>query len=222
MEYNGWSVPDTHEPIKFDGDKIRPDLIPPSAINSLGEILAYGARKYNDRNWEKGLDYGRLYAATMRHLNAWFAGEDTDSESGMSHLSHALCCVAMLNDTVLKVKRGSLSQNLDNRPHKFEEKVMDAEKRKDFEKLGPVEDPNAIAEKKVNRIQLGNGYFDLDKKEFVIRKPRGCGASNVTNFSNDFLDKILDQEVKRTTTITPIFFKPEVVHGENPPESNEN
>jgi hypothetical protein len=40
--------------------------------------------------------YSRLYAATMRHMTAWWEGEKADPETGFSHLSHASCCALFL------------------------------------------------------------------------------------------------------------------------------
>lgn len=82
--------------VKHDLGKLRLDLIPPESVTALGGVLTYGAAKYGDRNWEAGLTYGRVYAACQRHLWAWFGGEDVDSESGLSHLDHALACLAFL------------------------------------------------------------------------------------------------------------------------------
>jgi hypothetical protein len=76
------------EGVKHDQDKLRMDLIPVSGINAVAETLTHGAKKYGDRNWENGLLYSRVYAALLRHLTAWWGGEDIDSESGLSHLSH--------------------------------------------------------------------------------------------------------------------------------------
>jgi hypothetical protein len=81
---------------KFDTGKPRMDLIPPEALMALGEVFAYGAKKYTDRNWEKGMDWGRLVGATHRHFAAWMAGEDDDPESTLPHLWHVLTNVAML------------------------------------------------------------------------------------------------------------------------------
>lgn len=81
---------------KDDSAKPRLDLIPPEAVFALGEILAYGAEKYSARNWEKGMSWGRVFGAAMRHLWAWWRGERNDAETGKSHLWHALCCVAFL------------------------------------------------------------------------------------------------------------------------------
>jgi hypothetical protein len=80
---------------KFDGDKLRMDLIPPEAIEELAKVLTMGASKYDDNNWQ-GVESHRYDAALMRHYVAWKKGEEVDPESGFSHLSHMLCNVAFL------------------------------------------------------------------------------------------------------------------------------
>lgn len=84
------------EGTKKDEGKIRLDLIPPELLTSVGEILTFGAIKYSERNWEKGMKWGRVYGALMRHLWKWWKGEDLDDETGKSHLWHAGCCIAFL------------------------------------------------------------------------------------------------------------------------------
>lgn len=84
------------EPIKHDGGKLPMELIPPEALEGMAEALAEGAKKYGPRNWEKGLKMGRVYGALMRHLWAWWRGEDRDPDSGVNHLHHAAACIAML------------------------------------------------------------------------------------------------------------------------------
>lgn len=84
------------EGTKYDAGKLRLDLIPPEVWRALGEVLTYGAGKYGDRNWEKGISEDRLYAALQRHLLAWREGKAKDEESGLSPLAHALCNLAML------------------------------------------------------------------------------------------------------------------------------
>jgi hypothetical protein len=81
---------------KCDQNKPRYDLVPPEALDALARVLTLGAAKYTDRNWEAGMAWGRPFAACMRHLWAWWGGESRDPESGLSHLAHALCCVAFL------------------------------------------------------------------------------------------------------------------------------
>ena len=86
--------------VKHDKGKSRIDLVPPDAIIGMGDVAGYGADKYAARNWERGLDWGRLYAAAMRHMLAFQSGESVDAESGLQHLDHALFSLAMLRSSV--------------------------------------------------------------------------------------------------------------------------
>lgn len=81
---------------KDDGGKARYDLIPPELLEATAAVLTFGAAKYGERNWEKGMNWGRPFAALMRHMWAWWRGEKADPETGMSHLWHASCCIAFL------------------------------------------------------------------------------------------------------------------------------
>jgi hypothetical protein len=85
------------EGVKFDQDKIRTDLLPPDAMLGIAEILTFGAKKYGDRNWERGMKWSRPYGALLRHIWAWWNGEDKDPETGKSHLDHAACCISFLS-----------------------------------------------------------------------------------------------------------------------------
>jgi hypothetical protein len=82
--------------VKFDHGKTRYDLYTQEALDQIGQVLTYGAAKYADRNWEKGIPYGRVFAAIMRHLWAWWGGEKNDPESGLNHLAHAGCNIVFL------------------------------------------------------------------------------------------------------------------------------
>lgn len=81
---------------KHDSTKIRLELIPAALIWGVGSVLTFGARKYGDRNWEEGISYGRVFGALMRHCWAWWKRDPCDSETGLSHLKHAACCLAFL------------------------------------------------------------------------------------------------------------------------------
>jgi hypothetical protein len=81
---------------KADETKPRMDLIAPEIQTALAEILTFGAKKYADRNWEKGMKWGRCFGALMRHMWAWWAKEPADPETGKSHLWHAACCLMFL------------------------------------------------------------------------------------------------------------------------------
>lgn len=94
------------EGAKYDQGKARMELLPPELMFAVADILTFGAKKYEDRNWEKGMKWSRVYGALQRHLWAWWAGKgpttksflfgDLDSETGKSHLWHAGCCIAFL------------------------------------------------------------------------------------------------------------------------------
>jgi len=62
----------------------------------IGEILTIGATKYADYNWAKGIKFSRLFAACLRHLWAYWGGEDLDPETGKCHLAHAACCITFM------------------------------------------------------------------------------------------------------------------------------
>lgn len=74
---------------KFDGEKLRYDLIPPECEELLAAVLTYGAIKYDANNWQNLKDYeDRYYAALRRHENLRRMGETYDHESGLPHSAH--------------------------------------------------------------------------------------------------------------------------------------
>lgn len=98
---------------KYDQEKLPFDLIPIEPLNQLAKVLAFGAQKYDRFNWTKGFKYSRVYAATLRHLFAWYAGEDNDPEgSECSHLAHAMCNLVFLLEFI------KTHPELDDRPFK--------------------------------------------------------------------------------------------------------
>ena len=92
--------------MKFDGDKLRYDLIPPLAQAEMVKALTFGAAKYKPNNWQhvdNALD--RYFAAFERHVWAWKMGETVDPESGIHHLAHAACCLAFLYEHDVKYSK---------------------------------------------------------------------------------------------------------------------
>jgi len=82
---------------KFDGGKLRYDLLPVDAVESVVKVLTYGAEKYCDNGWKEVPNaIERYYAALLRHLVAWRKGEEIDLESGLKHLEHAACNIVFL------------------------------------------------------------------------------------------------------------------------------
>jgi hypothetical protein len=74
---------------KYDGEKIRMDLLPFEALEAVAEVLTLGARKYSDNNWQIVKNAERRYlAALLRHLVARERGEMRDVEWGLLHAAH--------------------------------------------------------------------------------------------------------------------------------------
>lgn len=81
---------------KHDQGKIRMDLLDPEVMKLMAKVLTFGADKYGDHNWRKGIKHSRLYSAVQRHLHAYWGGENFDIESGIEHLAHAMCGIMMM------------------------------------------------------------------------------------------------------------------------------
>ena len=85
------------EGVKYDQEKLDWSLLPIEPIEEVVKVLMFGAKKYAPDNWKKVPDAERrYYNAAMRHLTSWQKGEKLDSETGLSHLAHALCCITFL------------------------------------------------------------------------------------------------------------------------------
>lgn len=65
----------------------RFDLIPIDPLTQLAEHYGKGAEKYDNHQWRKGYEWSKSYAALMRHLTAFWNGEDTDEETGSPHMA---------------------------------------------------------------------------------------------------------------------------------------
>ena len=81
------------EAIKHDAGKPDWSLMPFEALEDTVKVLEFGAKKYARCNWAEngGFKYTRVLGACLRHIFAFIRGEDLDPESGISHISHAMC-----------------------------------------------------------------------------------------------------------------------------------
>lgn len=82
---------------RFNSGKPPMELVPLSALEDCARVFGYGREKYAAWNWAKGMDWSVAYGCLLRHLSAWFNGEDNDPESGLPHLGHAMCNLVMLS-----------------------------------------------------------------------------------------------------------------------------
>jgi len=71
-------------------------------LMEMGLAMLEGDRKYGRHNYRViGVRSSVYYDAAMRHLMAWWEGEDIDPDSGISHVTKALSCLSVLRDAMI-------------------------------------------------------------------------------------------------------------------------
>ncbi len=91
--------------------KPRPDLFSPFAMERIGKWLEQGARKYEPRNWEKGMGYERVASSLHRHLMKYMQ-HDTSED----HLAAIAVNASFLMHYDAMIQRGVLPKELDDLP----------------------------------------------------------------------------------------------------------
>ena len=101
---------------KNDEGKPEFELLPFELMSGVNKIFQYGANKYQVNNWKKP-DFlmSRAYNALLRHMFAFWNGEDYDKESGLLHLDHAMCNLLFMKYHLLNTPAA------DHRPNKRNE-----------------------------------------------------------------------------------------------------
>jgi len=77
--------------------KVPLHLISGPALEGLAQVLDFGSKKYEDRNWENGIPYDKIFQALMRHAWKWWSGHTLDSETGLNHIFHVACLAMFLS-----------------------------------------------------------------------------------------------------------------------------
>lgn len=76
-------------------------VVPQEVLAEIGLGMLEGARKYGAHNYRvAGIRASVYYDAAMRHLMAWWEGENLDPDSGLSHVVKALCTLVVLRDAM--------------------------------------------------------------------------------------------------------------------------
>lgn len=76
--------------------------VPAPVVAELGLAMLEGALKYGRHNYRAvGVRGSVYYDAALRHLTAWWEGQDNDpdSKAKMNHLVKAMACLAVLRDS---------------------------------------------------------------------------------------------------------------------------
>jgi hypothetical protein len=116
-------------------------------IAEIGLAMLEGSRKYGRHNYRAiGVRASVYYDACLRHLTQWWEGEDTDPDSGLSHITKALACLAVLRDAMF------IDKVVDDRPPKT--------------KQGWVQEMNKRAEEIIQKYPNAlEPYTEINQKE---------------------------------------------------------
>jgi hypothetical protein len=92
-----WQGTSSNQGRKDDAGKTRFHLLPVRALRTVVDVLTYGASRYGADNW-RHVEFARerYFDAALRHIYAWWDGEQLDPESGLPHLAHAICSLIFL------------------------------------------------------------------------------------------------------------------------------
>lgn len=77
--------------LRYNEGKLPWHLVDFRALKSMVEVLEYGAKKYAEDQWKKGLSLKEIRDSFLRHVIEWNSGQEVDSESGKDHIGHMMC-----------------------------------------------------------------------------------------------------------------------------------
>ena len=61
------------------------------ALKNMVAVMEFGTSKYERNNWKKGFTKEALLDSLLRHVDAFYSGEDIDPESGEPHVGSIMC-----------------------------------------------------------------------------------------------------------------------------------
>lgn len=94
--------------------KVPLHCVPSVPLFEIGLAMMEGGRKYGAHNYRSmGVRMSVYYDAVMRHLIAWWEGEDIDPDSGLHHVIKAIASLFVLRDSMV------MGNCEDDRPIKY-------------------------------------------------------------------------------------------------------
>jgi len=77
--------------------------VPSNVMAEVGVAMLEGATKYGRHNYRvAGVRSSVYYDALMRHMFAWWEGEDIDPDSQLSHVTKAITTLVVLRDAMMQ------------------------------------------------------------------------------------------------------------------------
>lgn len=79
--------------LRYNAGKTLMELIPPEWEYALADVTTQGSKKYEKRNWERGMDWSIMVGCMKRHLTKFLVGErydgdEFDKEAGTTGCHH--------------------------------------------------------------------------------------------------------------------------------------
>lgn len=74
--------------LRYNEGKPQFSMVDLTCFTDCARVLEFGAVKYGQDNWRKGMPIGKLLDSLLRHVAAIQRGEEVDPESGISHIGH--------------------------------------------------------------------------------------------------------------------------------------
>lgn len=152
QEFASGAVRDTVE------GKPRYSLIPVKALRRWADLMARGASKYGERNWELGMLTSRFLDSGMRHLFSYLEGDRTED-----HLAAVLFNVgAMIHfeDTEWDDLNESTVQNLSS--------FFEALEAGEFDDLLDSDDANLVDATSTEQLSMDLGFALPEQNDSLI------------------------------------------------------
>ena len=84
-------------------NKIGMSVVPMNVVMEAALGMTEGALKYGRHNYRDcGVRASVYYDALMRHIGAWWEGEDIDAASGLNHVTKAISSLIVLRDSMMR------------------------------------------------------------------------------------------------------------------------
>lgn len=106
QEFKFGAVRDTQE------GKGRFELIPPAAIFAIARVFEEGAKKYEARNFEKGIPLSRYIDSALRHIYKHLEGYRDEP-----NMAQAAWNIIAYIHTATMIERGILPEELNDLPN---------------------------------------------------------------------------------------------------------
>ncbi len=150
--------------------------VPLTVLAEIGVGMLEGARKYGRHNYRVAGVRSSVYVdASIGHIAQYWEGEDIDQESGLSHITKAICSLVVLRDAMI--------QNMltDDRPPKARLDAVRGDLQKAVDEIfdrHPESKPAFLSEVEYNKGGPVKGNSSAFDREFA----------NVPNFGPTFRD----------------------------------